>query len=158
MYAQLTFVTTRHHYVTHIVLNAGSSAFTGINWLYAVWMMMTSFHAAVTYPQYKLQRAGDVGKDGYGWVWQANLGAHYVLVGSLSVWAAQTATDFVCSSPSLPDSCPPSSPSSDAVLDTQSNHLDGQSGSKRGQVRTLGLSMCRCRKVAKAVREQQVPV
>ncbi|UZJ52703.1 hypothetical protein CBS101457_002023 [Exobasidium rhododendri] len=76
-------ITARHHYVTHIVLNAGSSAFTGINWFHAVWMVMTSFHAAVTYPQYKLQRAGDVGRDGYGWVWQANLGAHYILIRAL---------------------------------------------------------------------------
>jgi 3-keto steroid reductase len=73
----------RHGYITHIVLNAGSSAFTGINWFYAAWMMLTNFHAAVTFPQFKLQRAGDVGKDGYGWVWQANLGAHYVLVSPL---------------------------------------------------------------------------
>lgn len=73
-------ITARHHYVTHVVMNAGSSAFTGINWPYAVWMMIINFHNAVTYPQYKLQRAGDIGKDGHGWVWQANVGAHYVLV------------------------------------------------------------------------------
>lgn len=76
-------ITARHRYVTHVILNAGSSAFTGINWPHAIWMVLTSFHAAVTYPAYKLQRAGDVGKDGYGWVWQANVGAHYILVRAL---------------------------------------------------------------------------
>lgn len=70
----------RYGYVTHVVLNAGSSAFTGINWPHAIWMVLTAFHTAVTHPVYKRQRAADVGKDGYGWVWQANLGAHYILV------------------------------------------------------------------------------
>jgi 3-keto steroid reductase len=73
-------ITARHGYVTHVILNAGSGTFTGINWFHAIWMMITNFHGAVTYPQYKLQRAGDVGRDGYGFVWQANLGAHYILV------------------------------------------------------------------------------
>lgn len=76
-------ITARHKYVTHVVLNAGSSTFTGINWFHAAWMMITNFHGAVTYPQYKLQRAGDVGGDGYGFVWQANVGAHYVLVSGI---------------------------------------------------------------------------
>lgn len=76
-------ITARHGYVTHVILNAGSSAFTGINWPHAIWMVLTSFHAAVTYPAFKRQRAGDVGKDGYGWVWQANVGAHYILARAL---------------------------------------------------------------------------
>lgn len=46
-------------------------------------MILTSFHAALTKPKFKLQRGGDIGKDGYGWVWQANVGAHYVLVRAL---------------------------------------------------------------------------
>lgn len=73
-------ITKRYGYVTHVVLNAGGSAFTGINWPAAIWLILTRFHAAVTYPSYKLQRQGDVGSDGYGWVWQANIGAHYILV------------------------------------------------------------------------------
>lgn len=76
-------ITARHGYVTHVVMNAGSAAFTGINWPHAIWMMMINFHKAVTYPAYKTQRAGDVGKDGYGWVWQANVGAHYILARAL---------------------------------------------------------------------------
>lgn len=76
-------ITARHHYVTHVILNAGSSTFTGINWIHCIWLMITNLHAAVTYPDYKLQRAGDVGRDGYGFVWQANVGAHYVLTRAL---------------------------------------------------------------------------
>lgn len=79
-------ITARHGYVTHVVMNAGSSAFTGINWPYAISMMIVKFHYAVTYPQYKLQRSGDIGKDGYGWVWQANIGAHYILVSVFSLY------------------------------------------------------------------------
>lgn len=76
-------ITARHYYVTHVILNAGSSTFTGINWMHCIWLMITNLHAAVTYPDYKLQRAGDVGRDGYGFVWQANVGAHYVLTRAL---------------------------------------------------------------------------
>lgn len=70
----------RHPYVTHVILNAGLAVWTGINWPLAVWMILTNLPRAVTWPKYKNQRAGDVGADGYGWVWQCNLGAHYILV------------------------------------------------------------------------------
>lgn len=43
-------------------------------------MIITNLHRAVTFPKYKTQRSGDLGADGYGWVWQANCGAHFILV------------------------------------------------------------------------------
>ena len=73
----------RHHYVTHAILNAGLAVWQGLNWPLAIWQMMTSFRTAVTWPKYKRQRAGDLGADGYGWVWQCNVAAHYVLVRAL---------------------------------------------------------------------------
>ncbi|CEH14161.1 3-keto sterol reductase [Ceraceosorus bombacis] len=73
----------RHGYVTHVILNAGSAAWTGLNWPLAVWMIVTRLHVAVTWPKYKMQRSGDRGADGYGWVWQANVGAHYILTRAL---------------------------------------------------------------------------
>jgi len=77
-YSTLPF--PRHGYLTHVILNAGTAAFTGIDWPLAIWMCCTNLHRAVTYPKYKTQRSGDVGEDGYGWVWQANCGAHFILV------------------------------------------------------------------------------
>lgn len=76
-------VRERYTHVTHVVLNAGSSAWTGMNWFYAVWMIMTQFRYAVTWPAYKMQRAGDKSDDGFGWVWQCNVGAHWILVRAL---------------------------------------------------------------------------
>lgn len=76
-------VRERYTHVTHIVLNAGSSAWTGMNWLHAVWMIMTQFRYAVTWPAYKMQRAGDKSDDGFGWVWQCNVGSHWILVRAL---------------------------------------------------------------------------
>ncbi|EPQ27435.1 uncharacterized protein PFL1_04973 [Pseudozyma flocculosa PF-1] len=73
----------RYPYLTHIILNAGSSAWIGLDWLHATWMVMTSFRYAVTWPAYKIQRAGDISDDGFGWVWQCNVGAHWVLVRAL---------------------------------------------------------------------------
>lgn len=76
-------VRSRYPYVTHLVLNAGSSSWIGMNYLHATWMTLTSFRHAVTWPAYKMQRAGDKSDDGFGWVWQCNVGAHYVLVKAL---------------------------------------------------------------------------
>ncbi|SJX63123.1 related to ERG27-3-keto sterol reductase [Sporisorium reilianum f. sp. reilianum] len=76
-------VRERYPHVTHVVLNAGSSAWTGMNWFHAVWMIMTQFRYAVTWPAYKMQRAGDKSDDGFGWVWQCNVGAHWILVRAL---------------------------------------------------------------------------
>ncbi|KAJ9479358.1 3-keto-steroid reductase [Pseudozyma hubeiensis] len=76
-------VRERYSHVTHVVLNAGSSAWIGMNWFYAVWMIMTQFRYAVTWPAYKLQRAGDKSDDNFGWVWQCNVGAHWILVRAL---------------------------------------------------------------------------
>ena len=76
-------VRERYTHVTHVVLNAGSSAWTGMNWFHAVWMIMTQFRYAVTWPAYKMQRAGDKSDDNFGWVWQCNVGAHWILVRAL---------------------------------------------------------------------------
>lgn len=76
-------VRERYTHVTHLVLNAGSSAWTGMNWFHAVWMILTQFRYAVTWPAYKMQRAGDKSDDGFGWVWQCNVGAHWILVRAL---------------------------------------------------------------------------
>lgn len=76
-------ITDKVPYLTHIILNAGGAAWIGVNWLWATWEILTSLHKAVTFPSYKLQRAGDKSDDGYGWVWQTNVGSHYVLVQAL---------------------------------------------------------------------------
>ena len=76
-------VRERYPHVTHVVLNAGSSAWIGMNWFHAIWMMMTQFRYAVTWPAYKLQRTGDKSDDNFGWVWQCNVGAHWILVRAL---------------------------------------------------------------------------
>ncbi|KDN47760.1 hypothetical protein K437DRAFT_273616 [Tilletiaria anomala UBC 951] len=70
----------RHGYITHAILNAGLAAWEGLDWFKLAWMISTGFRRAVTWPKFKLQRAGDIGTDGYGWVWQCNVAAHYVLV------------------------------------------------------------------------------
>lgn len=72
-------LTSSYPYLTHLILNAGGARFTGINWLLATWSILTNLHKAVTRPTYKLQRAGDRSEDGYGWVWQLNAGAHYLM-------------------------------------------------------------------------------
>ncbi|PWY99419.1 hypothetical protein BCV70DRAFT_200990 [Testicularia cyperi] len=76
-------VRERYGYVTHIILNAGSSAWVGMDFLHATWMILTQFRYAVTWPAYKLQRAGDKSDDGFGWVWQCNVGSHWILVRAL---------------------------------------------------------------------------
>lgn len=76
-------ITDKHGYVTHVILNAGLAAWEGLDWFKAAWMLAIGFRSAVTYPKFKKQRAGDVGADGYGWVWQCNVAAHYVLVRAL---------------------------------------------------------------------------
>ncbi|KAE8253783.1 hypothetical protein A4X13_0g3664 [Tilletia indica] len=76
-------ITDRYKYVTHIILNAGVGPFTSLNWFAALYLCFTNFHRFVTYPAYKNQRKGDISDDGYGWVWQSNVGAHYILVRAL---------------------------------------------------------------------------
>ncbi|KAK0526720.1 3-keto-steroid reductase [Tilletia horrida] len=76
-------ITERYKYVTHIILNAGVGPFTSLNWFHALYLCFTNFHRFVTYPAYKRQRKGDISDDGYGWVWQSNVGAHYILVRAL---------------------------------------------------------------------------
>lgn len=76
-------LTQRWGYVTHVVLNAGLAAWQGIDWLAMCWDFAKSFREAVTRPRYKKQRAGDIGKDGLGYVWQCNIGAHYMLARAL---------------------------------------------------------------------------
>lgn len=76
-------VTARHGHLTHLILNAGGAAFTGLDWIKATWMIMTSFKAAVTYPRYKMQRSGDISQDGVGWVWSINVGGSWMLTQQL---------------------------------------------------------------------------
>ncbi|KAL9938688.1 hypothetical protein V8E36_002407 [Tilletia maclaganii] len=78
-----SLITQRYGYVTHLILNAGVGSFTSLNWFHAIYLCLTNFHRFVTYPAYKRQRKGDVSDDGYGWVWQSNVGAHYILVRAL---------------------------------------------------------------------------
>lgn len=73
----------RYPYLTHLIHNAGGAAFTGINFWLASWMMLTRFHAAVTFPKFKMQRSGDVSQDGLGWVWQINVGSSWALTQAL---------------------------------------------------------------------------
>ena len=76
-------VASEFPYLTHLVLNAGGASWTGINWVRATWEIVTNLHKAVTFPSYKLQRSGEVSKDGFGWVWQINVGGHYLLAHEL---------------------------------------------------------------------------
>ncbi|CAO1613036.1 unnamed protein product [Sympodiomycopsis kandeliae] len=72
-------VQERYPYLTHLIHNAGGAAFTGLNWFKAVFMIMTSFHTAMTWPSFKMQRSGDISQDGLGWVWQTNVGSSWAL-------------------------------------------------------------------------------
>lgn len=76
-------LTNRWGYVSHLVLNAGLAAWQGLDWPAMVLDFARSFREAVTRPKYKKQRAGDIGKDGLGYVWQCNVGAHYMLARAL---------------------------------------------------------------------------
>ncbi|CAO1620613.1 unnamed protein product [Parajaminaea phylloscopi] len=76
-------VSDRHQYITHLVLNAGGAAWTGLNFPKAIWMMLTGFRSAVTYPAFKMQRSGDLSQDGVGWVWSINVGGSWMLAQAL---------------------------------------------------------------------------
>lgn len=73
----------RYPYLTHVVLNAGGASWIGVDWLRATLSMIFNLHTAVTRPTYKLQRSGEVSADGFGWVWELNVGMHYVLANRL---------------------------------------------------------------------------
>ncbi|WFD33459.1 3beta-hydroxysteroid 3-dehydrogenase [Malassezia cuniculi] len=73
----------RYPYLTHMILNAGGASWIGVDWLRATFSMLVNLHAAVTRPTYKLQRSGEVSADGYGKVWELNVGMHYVLANRL---------------------------------------------------------------------------
>ncbi|CAE6471419.1 unnamed protein product [Rhizoctonia solani] len=70
-------------YITHLILNAGTGDFVGINWPLAIWEVCTRFKTAVTAPGFKIQATGKTSEDGLGWVWQCNVFGHFVLVRSL---------------------------------------------------------------------------
>ncbi|KAH7343512.1 NAD(P)-binding protein [Rhizoctonia solani] len=76
-------VRKRFPYITHLILNAGTGDFVGINWPLAVWEVCTRFKTAVTAPGFKIQATGKTSEDGLGWVWQCNVFGHFVLVRSL---------------------------------------------------------------------------
>ncbi|WFD43827.1 3beta-hydroxysteroid 3-dehydrogenase [Malassezia psittaci] len=77
-------VQQRYPYLTHLILNAGGAAWSGINWPYAFFEIVTNLHRAVTRPSYKLQRPSEKTADGFGWVWEINCGMHYVLAKELA--------------------------------------------------------------------------
>lgn len=76
-------VASKFPYLTHLILNAGGASWVGVDWIRAIWEILTNLHKAVTFPSYKLQRSGEISKDGFGWVWQVNVGGHYLLVHEL---------------------------------------------------------------------------
>lgn len=76
-------VASKFPYLTHLILNAGGASWIGVDWIRAIWEILTNLHKAVTFPSYKLQRSGEVSKDGFGWVWQINVGGHYLLAHEL---------------------------------------------------------------------------
>lgn len=74
---------SRHPYLTHLILNAGGAAWVGLDFFKATIMMLTSFLRALTYPSFKIQRSGDLSQDGIGWVWSINVGGSWMLTQAL---------------------------------------------------------------------------
>lgn len=70
----------RYPYVSHLICNAGLASFIGICWPLAIKCVLTAPMTAVTSPTYYTQNQGEESVDGFGWVWQCNLFAHFVLV------------------------------------------------------------------------------
>ncbi|KIJ21211.1 hypothetical protein PAXINDRAFT_160468 [Paxillus involutus ATCC 200175] len=70
-------------YVSHLICNAGLACFARIDWLLAIWQLLTDWVSATTTARYLLQNTGDVSRDGLGWVWQCNVFGHYVLFRAL---------------------------------------------------------------------------
>ncbi|KAF9224356.1 NAD(P)-binding protein [Gyrodon lividus] len=76
-------ISQTYPYVSHLICNAGVACFAQIDWLLAVWYLLTDWVSAVTTPRYYIQSTGDVSQDGLGWVWQCNVFGHYVLFRAL---------------------------------------------------------------------------
>ncbi|CCF56583.1 hypothetical protein KAFR_0B02860 [Kazachstania africana CBS 2517] len=66
--------------IHYFFVNAAQGVYDGIDWVGATKEVLNSPLAAVTYPEYKIQRVGVTSKDGMGLVFQANVfGPYYLL-------------------------------------------------------------------------------
>jgi 3-keto steroid reductase len=70
----------RYPYVSHLICNAGVASFTGVDYSVCLKQFCISPVAAVSTPEYYIQRRGELSVDGFGWVWQCNVFGHYALV------------------------------------------------------------------------------
>jgi len=69
----------KYPYISHLICNAGGAVFEGIDWLGALYQIACQPIIGVTVTEFKIQRAGVVGPDGLGLVWQSNVFSHYAL-------------------------------------------------------------------------------
>ncbi|KZS98212.1 hypothetical protein SISNIDRAFT_480981 [Sistotremastrum niveocremeum HHB9708] len=76
-------INTRFPYVSHLVLNAGTSSVIGINFFQAAKDVLSNPVLALTSPTYKIEAVGETSSDGLGWVFQCNVFGHYVLYRAL---------------------------------------------------------------------------
>ena len=70
----------RYPYVSHLICNAGVASFAGVDYSVCFKQFFGSPVAAVSTPEYYIQRRGELSVDGLGWVWQCNVFGHYALV------------------------------------------------------------------------------
>jgi 3-keto steroid reductase len=70
----------RYPYVSHLIFNAGNAPWIGIDWLAAIFAVITNFMRAVTYPRFKLQQTGLMSEEGFGYTWMCNVFGHFILV------------------------------------------------------------------------------
>lgn len=81
----------RFSFISHFICNAGTANFTGMDFVEATkQLLLEDFVAGVTHPRYKLQRVGELSRDGLGYIWQSNVFGHYVLVRYVSGAKFQT--------------------------------------------------------------------
>ncbi|THH33802.1 hypothetical protein EUX98_g466 [Antrodiella citrinella] len=69
----------KYPYISHLICNAGGAVFTGLDWIGALYQIACQPVIGVTVTEFKIQRAGVIGPDGLGLVWQSNVFSHYVL-------------------------------------------------------------------------------
>ncbi|KAK9450551.1 uncharacterized protein V1518DRAFT_414128 [Limtongia smithiae] len=73
----------RYSHIDYLFLNAGGGDFIGVDWIAATLHVLRDPRDAVTYPRFKKERVGRMSSDGYGWVFQINVLANYVLMQEL---------------------------------------------------------------------------
>lgn len=69
----------RYKKIDYLFCNAGGGDFQGVDFLIATTQILSGLKNAVTYPRFKIERAGRLSEDGIGWVFQINVFAHYFL-------------------------------------------------------------------------------